>query len=77
MFPWLLAASVLTLFVGVRAAANVYGEWGEDPRQFVLDEVVGAWIAMLGFAVDFRHLLAAFLLFRGFGNFSAARGQDF
>jgi len=66
LLPWLLVATIVVLLVGVRAAANVYGEWGEDPRQFVLDEIVGVWIAMLGFGVDFRHLLAAFLLFRFF-----------
>ncbi len=69
MAPWLLVASLVALLVGVRAAANVYGEWGEDPRQFVLDEVVGVWITMLFFPVDFQHLCAAFFLFRFFDIF--------
>ncbi len=66
LFPWLLAASIIGLLVGVRAAHNVAREWGEDPRQFVLDEIVGVWIALLGFPIDFWHLLAAFVLFRFF-----------
>ncbi len=69
LLPWLLGATLVALLVGVRAAANVYTEWGEDPRQFVLDEVVGMWIAMLGFAVDAWHLVAAFFLFRFFDIF--------
>jgi len=69
LWPWLLAASLLALLVGVRAAAMVEKEWGDDPSQFVLDEIVGAWITMLAFPIDFWHLFAAFFLFRFFDIF--------
>ena len=67
--PWLLAASALALLIGVRAAALVEPEWGEDPPPFVLDEIVGVWVTLLGFPIDLWHLGAAFFLFRFFDIF--------
>ena len=35
----------------------------------MLDEIVGVWITMLYFPIDFWHLVAAFFLFRFFDIF--------
>ena len=66
MLPGLLAATLAATFIGVKAARDLAPDWGEDPKPFVLDEVAGLWVAMLGHAVDVPHLLAAFVLFRIF-----------
>jgi len=66
MLPGLAAATVVTSFLGAKAARDLAPDWGEDPKPFVLDEVAGLWVAMLGHAVDVPHLLAAFVLFRIF-----------
>lgn len=66
MLPWLAAATLVATWLGAVAAHQLEPEWGEDPKQFVLDEVVGLWVALLGHAVTGPHLLAAFVLFRVF-----------
>ncbi len=57
---------VLFLWIGVQGSARMEAEWGKDPRQTVIDEMVGQWIALLGFSLSWPVLLAAFLLFRAF-----------
>ena len=66
MLLGLTAATLAATFIGVKAARDLAPDWGEDPKPFVLDEVAGLWVAMLGHAVDAPHLLAAFVLFRIF-----------
>lgn len=54
------------LWIGVIGSAQVEEEWGKDPRQTVIDEMVGIWITLLGGPLTWPHLLAAFILFRFF-----------
>jgi len=66
------ALGILTvsfLWIGVRGSDLLAGEWGEDPSQTVIDEMVGMWIALLGMPVFWPWWLAAFLLFRFFDIF--------
>jgi phosphatidylglycerophosphatase A len=63
----LLAAILLAVFLGVPAATIAARESGRhDPGFIVVDEVAGQWIALLGSRADWRHALAALLLFRLF-----------
>jgi phosphatidylglycerophosphatase A len=64
--PYLGAATLFFTFLGAKAAHDLAPEWGEDPKQFVLDEVIGLWMAMLFHPIDWPHLAAAFVLFRVF-----------
>lgn len=66
MLLGLAVATLAATFIGAKAAHDLAPDWGEDPKPFVLDEVAGLWVAMLGHAVDVPHLLAAFVLFRIF-----------
>ena len=56
-------------WIGALGSDAMAEEWGEDPRQTVIDEMVGMWIAVIGLPVDWRYWLAAFLLFRFFDIF--------
>lgn len=53
-------------WIGVKAIDALENEWGEDPKQVVIDEMVGVWIAVLGFAITPFHLITGFALFRFF-----------
>lgn len=66
MLLGLLIATALATLIGAKAAHDLAPEWGEDPKAFVLDEVAGQWVAMLGLAVTWQNLLVTFLLFRFF-----------
>jgi len=68
----LAALAALATALGLWAARHVEVDFGEhDPRPFVLDEVAGQWVALLGLAffgdgARGWHLAAAFVLFRLF-----------
>jgi len=59
-------AILVFLWIGVRGSQLMESEWGKDPSQTVIDEMIGIWIALLGFTMSWPHLLAAFILFRFF-----------
>ena len=67
-----LAGIALAVGLGVPAATIAARESGrKDPGFVVVDEVAGQWIALLaipvaGAAADWKHILAALLLFRVF-----------
>ncbi len=66
--PWgLLAAAGMITLVGLWAA-SVYAAHSEqeDPRQVVIDEVAGQWLALVPAALDLRLYVVAFLAFRFF-----------
>ena len=53
--------------IGWWATDRLMPYWGEDPSRVVVDEMVGMWIALLPVpVVDWRFVVAAFLLFRFF-----------
>lgn len=56
-------------WIGAIGSNLMAEEWGEDPRQTVIDEMVGMWIAVLGLPLDWKYWLAAFFLFRFFDIF--------
>ena len=56
-------------WIGAIGSRILASEWGEDPSQTVIDEMVGMWIAVLGLPVSWQYWLAAFLLFRFFDIF--------
>ena len=64
--PVLSALIIGFLWIGVIGSAKMENEWGKDPRQTVIDEMVGIWITLLGGPLTWPHLLAAFILFRFF-----------
>ncbi len=76
-FMWFnIPPSVFTLFlslliilftwIGVKSVDYLQKEWGEDPKQVVIDEMIGVWIAILGLPLNGFNLIAAFILFRFF-----------
>jgi phosphatidylglycerophosphatase A len=62
----IFASSVFLTWLGAKVAHDLEPEWGEDPKQYVMDEFVGAWLAILGHAFTPLNLLLSFLLFRIF-----------
>ncbi len=63
------ALTVSFLWIGARGSALLETEWGKDPSQTVIDEMVGMWIALLFIPLHWAWWLAAFLLFRFFDIF--------
>jgi phosphatidylglycerophosphatase A len=62
----ILIAAAVTL-LGIHPSSVVERESGrEDPGFVVIDEVAGQMIAMIGLPVDWKYLLASFILFRSF-----------
>jgi phosphatidylglycerophosphatase A len=53
-------------WIGVKAVDSLQHEWGEDPKQVVIDEMIGVWIAILGLSLTIPNLLLGFTLFRFF-----------
>ena len=41
MLPGLATVTLAATFIGVKVARDLALDWGEDPKPFVLDEVVG------------------------------------
>lgn len=68
-FPlsFILIISTLTLtWLGAKVAHKLEPEWGEDPKQYVMDEFVGVWVAMIGHSLSPISILLGFILFRVF-----------
>ncbi|MFT4761988.1 MAG: phosphatidylglycerophosphatase A [Paraglaciecola sp.] len=63
---WLLIATIIFFFIGVKSGNELEGEWGHDAQKIVIDEIVGVWVTMLFFPFNWLTLLLAFILFRGF-----------
>jgi phosphatidylglycerophosphatase A len=57
---------VVFLWIGVKGSDAMTEAWGKDPKQTVIDEMIGLWITLLGGPFTWPHLLAGFLLFRVF-----------
>ncbi len=65
----LCALIVAGFWIGSIGSELLTEEWGEDPSQTVVDEMVGMWIVLLGLPMQWPWWLAAFLLFRFFDIF--------
>jgi phosphatidylglycerophosphatase A len=66
LFAGVVVALVVTL-LGIRPSTVVARESGlKDPGFVVIDEVAGQLIALIAVPLDWKYLLAGFILFRGF-----------
>ena len=68
---WLLPAAALSAvaltLIGIPPSSVVARESGvKDPGFVVIDEVAGQMIALIGVPLDWKYLLASFILFRSF-----------
>jgi phosphatidylglycerophosphatase A len=62
-----LLAAAVTLAVGIPAATRVATEMGnDDPSCVVIDEVSGQFLTFAAAPLNWKSLLAAFILFRAF-----------
>ena len=48
-FPFMVLMIFIVFFIGVWASNVMEPDWGHDPGKIVVDEVIGQWIALLGF----------------------------
>jgi phosphatidylglycerophosphatase A len=67
LVPAAIAVSVLIALVGIPPSTVVARESGiEDPGFVVIDEVAGQMIALIAVPVNWKYMLAVFILFRSF-----------
>jgi len=65
--PAAVAAAVAITLIGIAPSGVVARESGnKDPRFVVIDEVAGQMIALIGCPLNWKYLLAGFILFRSF-----------
>lgn len=69
---YLSIAFIVIFILGTMAATPMMKRFGNDPSVLVADEVVGQWLTIIimmaaGYwALDWLHMLIAFIAFRGF-----------
>lgn len=67
LIPVAVAASVAITLLGIPVSTVVARESGrKDPGFVVIDEVAGQLIALIGAPLNWKYLLAGFILFRSF-----------
>ena len=67
ILPIAVAVSVVITLLGIPPSTTVARESGKkDPGFVVIDEVAGQMIALIGVPLDWKYLLAGFILFRSF-----------
>ncbi len=65
--PGAAAGALAALVAGIPAATRVSRQCGQsDPGFVVIDEVCGQFIALIGAPLEWKSLLAGFILFRAF-----------
>ncbi len=57
---------VVFTWIGAMGSDVLRAEWGEDPKQTVIDEMAGMWISVIGLPLTWPVVLAGFFLFRFF-----------
>jgi Phosphatidylglycerophosphatase A and related proteins len=66
-YQWfLLIFIVVFFFLGVYSATKLETDWGKDPSEVVIDEIVGIWISLCFLPQGWGYSLAALVLFRLF-----------
>ena len=60
---WIIIALVF-FFSGVRVATSAESVWGHDAHRIVIDEIVGAWVALLFLPRTVRIAVLGFFIFR-------------
>jgi phosphatidylglycerophosphatase A len=67
LVPAAITVSALVTLIGIPPATVVARESGiEDPGFVVIDEVAGQMIALIAVPVNWKYMLAGFILFRSF-----------
>src|SRR5258708_29091498 len=67
LVPVAIAVSALVALIGIPPSTVVARESGiEDPGLVVIDEVAGQMIALIAVPVNWKYMLAGFILFRSF-----------
>jgi phosphatidylglycerophosphatase A len=67
LLPAAIVASVAITIIGIPPSTVVARESGvKDPGFVVIDEVAGQMIALIGVPLNWKYLLASFILFRAF-----------
>jgi phosphatidylglycerophosphatase A len=67
LLPAAVGASVVITIIGIPPSTTVARESGvKDPGFVVIDEVAGQMIALIGVPLNWKYLLAGFILFRAF-----------
>jgi phosphatidylglycerophosphatase A len=67
LIPAAIVASVVVTIIGIPPATVVARESGvKDPGFVVIDEVAGQMIALIAVPLNWKYLLAGFILFRAF-----------
>jgi phosphatidylglycerophosphatase A len=67
VLPGALIASAAVTLIGIPVSSVVACESGvKDPGFVVIDEVAGQLISLIGVPLDWKYLLAGFILFRSF-----------
>jgi phosphatidylglycerophosphatase A len=65
--PVAVVTALSVTLIGIAPSSVVARESGEkDPRFVVIDEVAGQMIALIGCPLNWKYLLAGFILFRSF-----------
>ncbi len=65
--PVAITAAVAVTLIGIAPSSVVARESGQkDPRFVVIDEVAGQMFALIGCPLNWKYLLAGFILFRSF-----------
>lgn len=65
-FAWQLVLAVAVTALGIWAGNKVEPYWGKDSYRVVIDEVAGMFVSVLFIPIDWKWLLAGFVLFRFF-----------
>lgn len=63
---FLLLSIVVFFFLGVYSATKLETDWGKDPSEVVIDEIVGIWISLCFLPQGLWYSVAALVLFRLF-----------
>ena len=65
-FYYYIPIVLFIFFIGTWASKAVEKKWGHDSNRIVVDEVLGMAVSLFLIPVQWKYVLAAFLLFRFF-----------
>ena len=60
----IIPATLVIVFYGIYIGTKFEAEYGKDPAQCTIDEVVGTWISLIALPKTFGIIIAAFFLWR-------------
>ena len=65
-FIFYIPIVLFIFFIGTWSSCTVEKEWGHDSNRIVIDEVLGMAVSLFLIPVQWKYVLAAFVLFRFF-----------